>query len=103
MEEELQTRVRDVRWLGMLENLFVLDGEQGHEIVLLYEADLEDEALYDRCPIWGQEDDGSPIRAVWKPMSDFTSGRSRLVPKGILAMLDAGHSPPVYPNQSEES
>ena len=103
MEEELQTRVRDVRWLGMLENLFVLDGEQGHEIVLLYEADLEDEALYDRCPIWGQEDDGSPIRAVWKPMSDFTSGQSRLVPEGILAMLDEGHSLPVYPNQSEDS
>ena len=103
MEEELHARVRDVRWLGILENLFVLNGEQGHEIVMVYEADLADEGLYDRCPIWGQEDDGSPIVAVWKPMSDFTSGQSRLVPDGILTMLDAGHCATPHPNQSEVS
>lgn len=88
IEEELQAQVRNVRWLGMIENLFVLDGEQGHEIVLVYEADLADEALYDQCPIWGQEDDGSPIKALWKPLDDFRYGRSRLVPEGLLAMLD---------------
>ena len=92
ISEEIQTRVRDVRWLGMLENLFVVNGEQGHEIVLVYEADLADETLYDRCPIWGQEDDGSPIKAIWKPMADFRSGRSRLVPEGLLAMLDGDPS-----------
>ena len=88
ISEEIQARVRDIRWLGMIENLFVLNGEQGHEIVLIYEADLTDEALYDRCPIWGQEDDGSPIKALWKPMGDFRFGRSRLVPEGLLEMLD---------------
>ena len=55
---------------------------------MLYEADLVDEALYERNPIWGQEDDGSPIKAVWKPIDDFREGRGRLVPEGLLAMLE---------------
>ena len=88
MAEELNTEVRNVRWLGVIENIFTVHGQPGHEIVMLYEADLVDEALYERNPIWGQEDDGSPIKAVWKPIDDFREGRGRLVPEGLLAMLD---------------
>ena len=44
--------------------------------------------MYRRSPIWGQEDDGSPIKAVWKAMDDFRSGAIRLVPDGLLSMLD---------------
>ena len=88
MAEELNTEVRNVRWLGVIENIFTVHGQPGHEIVMLYEADLVDEALYERNPIWGQEDDGSPIKAVWKPIDDFREGRGRLVPECLLAMLD---------------
>ena len=35
---------------------------------MLYEADFADETLYERNPIWGQEDDGGVIKAVWKPI-----------------------------------
>lgn len=86
--EELGARVRNVRWLGTIENLFVAHGRQGHEIVMVYEADFVDESMYRRNPIWGQEDDGSPIKAVWKAMDDFRDGGSRLVPDGLLSMLD---------------
>ena len=88
MAEELDTEVRNVRWLGVLENIFTVHGQVGHEIVMLYEADFADETLYGRDPIWGQEDDGSPIKAVWKPMDDFREGRGRLVPEGLLAILE---------------
>jgi 8-oxo-dGTP pyrophosphatase MutT (NUDIX family) len=33
LEEELGTRPRDLRYLATLENIFVFDGEPGHEIV----------------------------------------------------------------------
>ena len=88
MAEELDTEVRNVRWLGVIENIFTVHGQTGHEIVMLYEADFVDEALYERNPIWGQEDDGSTIKAVWKPMGDFKEGRGRLVPDGLLAILE---------------
>ena len=86
--EELGACVRNVRWLGTIENLFVVHGRLGHEIVMVYEADFVDESMYLRNPIWGQEDDGSPIKAVWKAMDDFRGGGSRLVPDGLLSMLD---------------
>lgn len=86
--EELGARVHNVRWLGTIENLFVAHGRPGHEIVMVYEADFVDESMYRRNPIWGQEDDGSPIKAVWKSMDDFRGGTSRLVPDGLLSMLD---------------
>ncbi len=88
MAEELDTEIHNVRWLGVLENIFTVHGQTGHEIVMLYEADFVDEALYERNPIWGQEDDGSPIKAVWKPLNDFRAGRGRLVPEGLLDMLE---------------
>ncbi len=88
MSEELGAEVCNVRWLGTIENLFVVHGRQGHEIVMVYEANFVDESMYRRSPIWGQEDDGSPIKAVWKTMDDFRSGSLRLVPDGLLSMLD---------------
>ena len=88
MAEELDTEVHNVRWLGVIENIFTVNGQLGHEIVMLYEADFVDETQYGRNPIWGQEDDGLPIKAVWKPMDDFREGRGRLVPEGLLAILE---------------
>ena len=88
MSEELGAEVCNVRWLGTIENLFVVHGHPGHEIVLVYEATFVDESMYRRSPIWGQEDDGSPIKAVWKAMDDFRSGAIHLVPDGLLSMLD---------------
>lgn len=88
MAEELNTEVTNVRWLGVVENIFTVHGQTGHEIVMLYEADFADETLYERNQICAQEDDGSPFKAVWKPMDDFKKGRGRLVPDGLLAILE---------------
>ena len=88
MAEEVNAEVHSLRWLGLLESIFTVDGQPGHEIVMLYEAEFADENMYRRSPIWGQEDDGSPIKAVWKSMDYFKSGKGRLVPEGLLALLE---------------
>ena len=88
MAEELDTEVSNLRWLGMLESVFTVDGRPGHEIVMVYEADFVDESMYNRSPIWGQEDDGSPIKAVWMAMDEFKTGSRRLVPEGLLELLE---------------
>ena len=88
MAEELNTEVTNVRWLGVVENIFTVHGQLGHEIVMLYEADFADETLYERNQICAQEDDGSPFKAIWKSLGDFKEGRGRLVPEGLLAILE---------------
>ena len=88
MAEEINAEVRNLRWLGVLENIFTVDGRPGHEIVMIYEGDFADETMYSRSPIWGQEDDGSPLKVVWKPMDDFKTGKGRLVPEGLLKLLE---------------
>ena len=99
MAEELDTEVSNLRWLCVLESVFTVDGRPGHEIVMVYEADFVDESMYRRNPIWGQEDDGSPIKAVWKPVDDFKTGKGRLVPEGLLELLEANEetSPAISP------
>ena len=88
MSEELDTEVHNLRCLGMLESIFTLDGEQGHEIVMLYEGDFADQAMYDRDSIFGHEDDGETFTATWKPVDDFRTGKCRLIPESLLELLN---------------
>ena len=44
--EEIAADLADVRYLGMLENIFTYDGRRGHEIVLVYDGLLTDASLY---------------------------------------------------------
>jgi len=46
MKEELGCEALGVRFISMIENLFTYNGEQGHEIVLVYEGKLSDESFY---------------------------------------------------------
>ena len=85
--EEIGAELANLHLLGTLENIFTLNGAPTHEIVFVYEAGLADPSAYDGGPIHGSEDDGSPIEAVWKPVEDFRERGARLVPDGLLPML----------------
>jgi 8-oxo-dGTP pyrophosphatase MutT (NUDIX family) len=90
MREELGAEIENLRYLGLRENLFrVPDGRRGHEIVLLFEADLTDETLYGQDEMVAHEDDGSTFKVVWKPLDFFRRGEAPLYPSGLLEMLDA--------------
>ena len=85
--EELGAEVTDLRYVTIMENLFVHNGEQGHEIVLLYEGKLVDRALYEVEAIDGRDDGDVPLRAVWKPLS-FFGPSAPLYPDGLLGLLE---------------
>ena len=59
----------------------------GHEIVLVYEADLADDALYRSERLRVQEDDGSALDIIWKSQSSFRVGEAPLYPDGLLDLL----------------
>jgi 8-oxo-dGTP pyrophosphatase MutT (NUDIX family) len=87
IEEELGAKIVEVRYLYTLENIFVCNGEPGHEIVLVYAAQFAERSLYDRASFAGQEDNGVPFVAIWKPLGDFGSGGAPLYPDGLLENL----------------
>jgi len=87
LAEEIGAQLSDVRYLFTLENIFTCNGKAGHEIVLVFAADLVDSHLYSAETISGHEDSGEPFQAIWKPLSDFYNGNNVLYPDGLLPRL----------------
>jgi 8-oxo-dGTP pyrophosphatase MutT (NUDIX family) len=83
--EELGTELSDVRYLTTLENIFTYRGQVGHEIVLLYEATMSDQALYEQDELVVHEEDGSQT-ARWMNLSTFDDG-TPLYPNGLPEFL----------------
>jgi ADP-ribose pyrophosphatase YjhB (NUDIX family) len=90
IREEIGAEVTKLRYLGLCENIFTSAGEIGHEIVLLYEAELADKALYEREIIEAVEPDGVTFKALWMPLSAFADGRVPLYPGGLFVLLESG-------------
>jgi 8-oxo-dGTP pyrophosphatase MutT (NUDIX family) len=84
--EEIGAEVSEVRYLGMLENIFTYEGRGGHEIVLVYDGRLSDRSLYEKDTIQGDEL-GTPFKAVWKRLDEFGPGRPPVYPDGLLELM----------------
>jgi ADP-ribose pyrophosphatase YjhB (NUDIX family) len=86
MREEIGTELDDLVFLGVLENVFTLDGRPGHDIVFVFEARLRDTALYDRDEIALTEGDQTSA-ARWFPLTAFGPGGPPLYPTGLFELL----------------
>jgi 8-oxo-dGTP pyrophosphatase MutT (NUDIX family) len=90
MAEELGAAVTGLRYLGALENVFIHNGQSGHEIVMVYDGEFADHSLYERETLEG-DDNGGPLRAVWVSLADCRKpGAPPLYPTGLLKLLDVG-------------
>ncbi len=69
--EEIDAALSNVRYLAMFENLFSYEGQPGHEIVLMYEADFPDKTMYERERVTGVSGSDEPINASWQPLEKF--------------------------------
>jgi ADP-ribose pyrophosphatase YjhB (NUDIX family) len=76
--EELGTTLREPRLLGVVENLFIHEGEPGHEVVFVYAGELADPDIIPEAGGWFQ-DNGEPMFVEWR------------------AVEDSGHKWPLYP------
>src|SRR4051812_13941961 len=55
IREEIAAEVENLELVGVLESIFNYEGEQGHEMVFVYDAEFRDRALYERGEIHGNE------------------------------------------------
>jgi ADP-ribose pyrophosphatase YjhB (NUDIX family) len=90
--EEIGLEVTDLRILEVVENIFTLEGELGHEVVFVYEARFTDAQAYAREEFLVREDNGDVLQARWRPLSYFNDYH-RLVPERLKYMLTASPTP----------
>jgi ADP-ribose pyrophosphatase YjhB (NUDIX family) len=89
VREEIGAEIESPRYLFTLENIFTFNGEDGHEIVMVYDARYVDESLYAQESFTGTEtveDRQFPFKAVWKRLDEF-SPDAPLYPNGLLDAL----------------
>jgi 8-oxo-dGTP pyrophosphatase MutT (NUDIX family) len=90
--EEIGAEVTDLRYLATLENIFIHNSQQGHEIVQIYEGRLVDRALYEVDTVDGHDDGDIPLKAVWRRLDSFGPS-APLYPDGLLELLTADAQP----------
>jgi 8-oxo-dGTP pyrophosphatase MutT (NUDIX family) len=88
IREELGAEIADITYLGTLENVFVYEGDLGHEIVLVYQARFTEPSLYELDSLLCR-DDGGEFPAVWKSLEELQDGPEPLYPPGILDLAMA--------------
>ena len=89
LREEIGAELVELRVLGTIENIFTFNGELGHEIVVVYEAQFADRSLYERARIdgWDGADNEQPLAALWKPLRYFVDAHAPLYPDGLFELL----------------
>lgn len=86
LREEIDAEIKNLRYLGTLENIFTtIDGERGHEIVLVFDGAFVDATLYECERIAGFDPPQSPQCG-----SDWMSSRDkrRCIPMGWSSCCD---------------
>ena len=87
--EEIGADVKDLVYLGTLENIYVFNGTPGHEIVQVYDGALVESGLYEQAVISGHEAGVNlPMKVLWKHIHEFGPGKSILYPDGLLELIN---------------
>jgi ADP-ribose pyrophosphatase YjhB (NUDIX family) len=86
MREELGVELESVTLLGVLENIFVYEGQRGHEIVFVFETKVGDPAFNEQEQVHGVEA-GRAFVLTWERAADLLAAGGRLVPDGLFELL----------------
>ena len=89
LKEELNVEITNLKYMGTLENIYTFNGGSYHEVVMVYDGMLTESELYEQTLLLGKEANGDNIRAMWKSLQEFESGKFILYPPGLLNLLRA--------------
>ena len=88
IREEIAAEVENLEMVGLLESIFNYEGDQGHEIVFVYDAECRDKEIYERGEIEGYESGiDRAITARWYSLEELKKKDTRLVPEGLPELL----------------
>ena len=84
VREELSAGIHDLSYLGVVENIFHLDGAVGHEIVFVYTGRLDPEPAAEGATL--TESNGAVVPVVWRS-SDDDAEALPLYPAGVMELF----------------
>ncbi|MGD9397652.1 MAG: NUDIX domain-containing protein [Candidatus Thorarchaeota archaeon] len=90
IKEEIQADIENIRYLGSIENIFEVQDDIGHEIVLVYEADFVDKSFYEKEVIEGLETEIDPPLSMvvyWKSIQEIEEEGVPLYPELLKELL----------------
>jgi len=79
IREELGCELEKLKFLTVLENIFMYNGKSGHEIVFLYSGQLSDKGLYMKQSMSIVEPDKT-LEAFWVSKKDILDNKIRVYP-----------------------
>ena len=85
-QEELQAELTNIKYLGCIENLFIFKGQQGHEIIQLYQCDFVESKFYKLDQLEFTEGE-SKQTALWMNIEQCKSGEVHVVPEQFIEYL----------------
>lgn len=86
-KEELGVTLINLRYLGVIENIFSMEGSDYHEIDFIYDGDIQEQEIYGNNNIHAVES-GVKFETLWVDYDKFKSGKLRLVPEEIFGFID---------------
>ncbi len=84
MMEEHKTGIKNIKYLGVSENLFTLLGKSCHEIVFFYQATLTKKKLYTQKEVDSFEPN---LKVTWQPIKMFKNKKLIIYPSGVIELL----------------
>jgi ADP-ribose pyrophosphatase YjhB (NUDIX family) len=88
IQEELGVAVENLKLLGVLENIFTYEGQPGHEVVFVYDAEFTDKSLYEQTELYYHELGlAGHFIAKWQSVAEIEQEHVRLVPEGLTNFL----------------
>lgn len=89
MQEELGVELANVRPFATLENLFVYNGQTGHEVVFVFEADFADRSLYEQESLTAYEAEvDAAFTAQWLSLREMDAQGIRFVPEALRSLVE---------------
>ncbi|MEO8512214.1 MAG: NUDIX domain-containing protein [Ignavibacteria bacterium] len=80
--EETNQEIKNLKYLGTLENIFTYEGKAGHEIVVVYDGEFVNTEMYNKTEIEVTEG-AIRSKAYWLPITEVKEGKFRVYPEGI--------------------
>ncbi|MDY7004759.1 MAG: NUDIX hydrolase [Cyanobacteriota bacterium] len=86
-QEEIQAELTNIKYLGCMENIFLFNGEERHELIQLYKCDFADKKFYQtkELTFWEKE---RKKTALWVSIDRLKSGELKIVPENFLEYCD---------------
>jgi len=92
IREELEADIIGVQLLATLENIFLYDGAQGHEIIFVFTGAVAEPLFYDQDELTGHEGIDDTYSARWVRLADVAAGNVTLYPAALLPLLQNYHA-----------